>query len=88
MAWTFKTWISEFKSVDLPIGDLAKDISEDDSFPDEDSVSEIYDHLLRKRAQPQAIDAFIAAWSYYLLSNAVPDSIQQELKSIAIGKAL
>ena len=32
--WTFKTWIANFKGVDLPIGDYANDIGRDENFPD------------------------------------------------------
>lgn len=66
--WTFKTWIENFKSVDLPIGDLARDIFTDEDFPEDDNFSEIYDHLIRKHARGVVIDTFVAAWNYYLIS--------------------
>ena len=46
--WTFKTWILNFKGVDLPIGDLADDIARDPDFPEEDYFGEILEHISAK----------------------------------------
>lgn len=73
--WTFKTWIKNFEDVDLPIGDLAGDISSDSDFPEDDIFSEIYDHLRSKHASSPVIDTFVCAWNYYLASNATPDGL-------------
>lgn len=35
---TFKSWIAEFKGVDLPIGDYANDIARDKNFPDTEDL--------------------------------------------------
>lgn len=67
--WTFKTWIANFKGVDLPIGDLAEDIARDSSFPDEDYFGEIIDHLRSKAwNNPDVLEAFTHAWSFYQAS--------------------
>lgn len=46
--WTFKTWISRFKGVDLPIGDLADDITRDSDFPEHDDFGEIHEYINQK----------------------------------------
>jgi uncharacterized protein YozE (UPF0346 family) len=66
--WTFKTWISEFKDVDLPIGDLARDISRDSDFPDEDSFGIIHKHLINKNADTIVLETFSTVWNFYLSS--------------------
>ena len=70
--WTFKTWILKFKGVDLPIGDLANDVSEDSNFPDDDDLSEIYDYLISKHATEPVLDTFVTSWNFYLASNVDP----------------
>ena len=65
--WTFKTWILKFKGVDLPIGDLANDISGDSDFPDDD-FAEIYDYLISKHATEPVLDTFVTSWNFYLAS--------------------
>lgn len=71
--WTFKTWILNFTEVDLPIGDLARDISNDGDFPDSDSFSEMFEYLQRRHASENALDALVTVWNFYLSSNATPD---------------
>ncbi|MGN0402615.1 MAG: YozE family protein [Acetatifactor sp.] len=67
--WTFKKWIVCFKDVDLPIGDLAEDISGDPDFPDEDYFGEILEHISNKcNGDPHIIETFVLAWGYYLAS--------------------
>ncbi len=67
--WTFKTWILNFRGVDLPIGDLAEDIFKDPDFPDEDYFDDILQHLLQKsRGNSNIVETFVLAWSYYLSS--------------------
>lgn len=66
--WTFKTWLANFKEVDLPIGDLAKDILGDEEFPDDDYFGDILDHLQSRRACPEAIETFSTVWNFYLAS--------------------
>lgn len=77
--WTFKTWITHFKDVDLPIGDLANDIAKDDSFPDEDYFGELWEHISSKcKNDSEIMETFALAWGYYLASKdssrpALPD---------------
>lgn len=73
--WTFKSWISNFKGVDLPIGDLAEDILADDDFPEYDSFTDIYDHIRGRRGNTPALDTFVTVWNFYLASNTEPDSL-------------
>lgn len=67
--WTFKTWIGNFKSVDLPIGDLANDILSDPDFPEDDDFGEIHEHICSKaRYNSIVIETFITVWNFYLAS--------------------
>lgn len=57
------------KGVDLPIGDLADDISRDADFPEEDYFDEILERISTKcRHNPHTIETFVLAWGYYLAS--------------------
>lgn len=43
---SFYDWLLKFKDVDLPIGDLAKDVAQDNSFPKKSKTwSEIENHI-------------------------------------------
>ena len=67
--WTFKSWLFRFESVDLPIGDLARDVMGDPDFPDSDDFAEIASYVLRRRASDGVVMSVLAeAWSYYLAS--------------------
>lgn len=67
--WTFKTWIVNFKGVDLPIGDLADEIAGDPDFPAEDYFGDILEYLsMRCKNDTVIIETFVLAWSYYLSS--------------------
>ena len=66
--WTFLTWIKNFKDVDLPIGDLAKDILMDINFPQEDSYEIIYNYLINRRADYAVIETFSNVWNFYISS--------------------
>lgn len=80
--WTFKTWISNFKDVNLPIGDLAEDIINDPDFPNSDYFAEIYEHLHSKGTKEIVIETFVSAWNYYLASNAIPEGQQYSYNEI------
>lgn len=68
--WTFKTWILNFKGVDLPIGDLAADIAGDPDFPEKDYFEEILGHISAKcKGDSVIVETFVLAWSYYQASN-------------------
>ena len=65
--WTFKSWIENFKDVDLPIGDLAKDILADDDFPEDDTFYDILEYIARKSHYDHVIiDTFRTAWNFYV----------------------
>lgn len=67
--WTFQKWISNFTNVELPIGDLARDIVNDKDFPGGDYFEEILEHILNKsRNQLHIVETFCVAWNYYLAS--------------------
>ena len=69
VAWTFKTWISRFQGVDLPIGDLAEDVARDPSFPELDNFGDIYVHIESSaNGDPLILETFALAWGYYLAS--------------------
>jgi len=67
--WTFKTWLANFKGVDLPIGDLAEDVLSDPNFLDDDEWEffDMAEHINQKSHNSVAVmDAFLAAWEFYL----------------------
>ncbi len=67
--WNFKTWIANFESVDLPIGDLARDIVKYEDFPEEDYFGELLDYISQKcKCDPLVIETFVLSWGYYLAS--------------------
>lgn len=62
--WTFKKWLANFESVDLPIGDLANDVKRDPRVPD----SEQYDILLQyfSAKGSHVAETFKSVWQFYL----------------------
>jgi len=66
--WTFKTWIANFKNVDLPIGDLADDISRDPAFPDSEDYSVLRSYIVRKQQHPAVLETFETVWKFYQAS--------------------
>ncbi len=67
--WTFKAWITCFKNVDLPIGDLANAIASDGNFPEEDYFIEIWEYIsLKCKNDSDTLETFALAWNYYLAS--------------------
>lgn len=63
---TFKDWLSYFKEVNLPIGDLAKDVAHDGKFPDTKDYEKINDYLQNEaRASRAATDTFEKAYAFY-----------------------
>lgn len=69
----FKEWIAFFEGVDLPIGDLAQEISTDPTFPDldadenesSDELDKGMEYLEYRNACAQALSAFENAFIYY-----------------------
>jgi uncharacterized protein YozE (UPF0346 family) len=66
--WTFKTWIANFKDVDLPIGDLAVDILRDPSFPDSEDYSVLRSHIMSKQRDRVVMETFETVWNFYQAS--------------------
>ncbi len=64
---TFKKFISCFTEVDLPIGDLARDIQGDSKFPDSFDKEVLYRHLKNSHACQEALSTFENAFAYYRL---------------------
>ena len=61
----FAKWIMRYKEDNSPIGDLARDISDDKDFPKTKSKKKILEYLESKDACDGAISAFISAWEAY-----------------------
>ncbi|WHX50523.1 YozE family protein [Paenibacillus woosongensis] len=66
--WTFKNWIANFNGVDLPIGDLAQDISRDPNFPDSEDREELRSYLSSKAKHHAVIETFETVWDFYQAS--------------------
>lgn len=66
--WTFKTWIANFREVDLPIGDFANDIAADKDFPDEEQIEILIDYLVNHKFDSEQIEMFINIWQFYQFS--------------------
>lgn len=64
---TFKEWIVKFSGVELPIGDLAREIERDKRFPNSIIYEEIVDYLeFEVNAAPSVMDTFERVYKYYL----------------------
>lgn len=62
---TFKKFILHFRDVDLPIGDLARDIENDLHFPDSNNQEELFQYLRNSSACQAAMITFENAFKYY-----------------------
>lgn len=62
---TFKTWILEFINVNLPIGDLARDINSDVNFPNVSDKDVIANYLQNIGACREALETFEHSWEFY-----------------------
>lgn len=62
---TFTDWLSRHVKRDSPLGDLARDVSNDREFPTSNSKEDIESHLRRNNACCEAIDTFSRAWTSY-----------------------
>lgn len=66
IAWTFKTWVANFKDVDLPIGELSHDVERDVEFPDTDDFYDLVSYIARKSGyDTEIIETFRVVWSFY-----------------------
>ncbi|CAI3536082.1 MAG: YozE family protein [Clostridium neonatale] len=64
---TFRQWIIGKCCLESsPRGDLARDISRDNNFPDTYDYSEMVDYLRYKRACPDAMNAFKSAYVTFI----------------------
>lgn len=61
----FKSWILKFKDVNLPIGDLAREIYPDSNFPTTSDKQEIYNYLKNTNACDEILEIFDHAFDYY-----------------------
>lgn len=63
--WKFKTWLAKFIDVDLPIGDLSKDVARDTNFPDSEDYDTLYEYLENTGACQAALWTFDTTWKFY-----------------------
>lgn len=61
----FKEWIMQFEKDNSPIGDLAKDIKQDEQFPYTKDYKSILNYLESQNACDGAIKAFKHAFRIY-----------------------
>lgn len=67
---TFKKWITGYKGLNTPLGDLCADIHSDRKFPrGNPSHDTILEHLQRQGACSECITAFEEAWAAYSREN-------------------
>ena len=66
MTVTFKTYMKTYLEVDDRFGDLARDITRDESFPRTTKYDRIMDHLIKSGACVEARETFHDAYWKYL----------------------
>lgn len=66
---TFKKWLESHNKKETAIGDLARDIDRDVSFPKVNNMGLILSHLKYMGACPDAIKTFKEAWKQYTTEN-------------------
>lgn len=64
--WTFRRWIESFKDVDLPIGDLARDIKRCPDFPNSNDYEELRYYIVSKGASTEALDTLRSVFDFFL----------------------
>ena len=57
---TYKAWLLKFIDVDLPIGDIAKDVALDKDFPNTKDYDSIYEYL----TTAGSADSFMRVFEY------------------------
>lgn len=62
---SFKTWLKQYNNINKPIGDLARDIHTDNSFPKTKDKKKIEKYLNEKNAVDNALETFNSAWKQY-----------------------
>jgi len=86
---TFTDWLKKHVNRDSPLGDLAVDMSRDNSWPNYDSVEEYRDYLERKRAVYEAIETLERAWKTYkayLKRKNSPIPLKPTAKKVSVKK--
>lgn len=69
---TFKEWIVKFSGVDLPIGDLARDIERDKRFPNSIIYEDIVSYLeYDANASQSVMYNFERVYKFYLESMVI-----------------
>lgn len=64
---TFKEWVLKFVEVDLPIGDIARDLAQDPKFPRTMIYLEMLNYLEEEaNASDLVIDNIEKAYYYYM----------------------
>ncbi|WP_421000552.1 YozE family protein [Carnobacterium maltaromaticum] len=64
----FKKWLVNFKDVDSPLGDLAKEVADDKEFPNNiNSLESLSNYLHSHNATNNALEAAKNAYIYYAL---------------------
>lgn len=67
---SFYEWLMKFENIDLPIGDLAKDVKVDSNFPVESkSKDEIISYLESVSASFEAIETAKQCFNFYKVSH-------------------
>lgn len=61
----FKDWLSEYENVDRPIGDLAKEVGQDETFPSSSDYEILFDYLDSRNAQQAVLDTFEYVYRFY-----------------------
>lgn len=69
----FREWILKFKQVDNRVGDLAREVERDHSFPSSDKYEVVKEYLINKKAHRDALDTFEFAYLLY-----AEDMIEEE----------
>jgi uncharacterized protein YozE (UPF0346 family) len=59
---TFTAWLMKQKKRQDPVGDLARDVDADSTWPADATLAELYDHLEMRQACNGAFEALKRAW--------------------------
>lgn len=64
----FKNWISQYKSFDSPMGDLAREILSAIDYPTEETKNSLKDYFIIKEQRHKnrrLVELFEIAWTFY-----------------------
>ncbi|SEN04128.1 YozE SAM-like fold [Mucilaginibacter gossypiicola] len=61
----FTEWLTKQKNRDTPLGDLARDMMDDKTWPNHSTLDDYRDYLYSRRASWQAIETLERAWKTY-----------------------